>query len=72
MAMSLVDIEAKADQLAQRLLAAGMAEARLISLQISGLRDLAQIKAVGDQRAQWNSSVMMSGVSALPGNREKT
>lgn len=55
--MSLSDIEAKAEDLANRLLAAGKSEAMLIGFQIAGLRDLAQIKAVGDQRAQWNASV---------------
>lgn len=62
MDMTLSDIEAKADELARQLLAAGKSEALLLGIQLEGLRDLAQIKAVGDQRAQWNASVEMRRV----------
>lgn len=70
MDMTLSDIEAKADELVQRLLVAGKSEALLIGIQIGGLRDLAQIKAVGDQRAQWNASVGMREEDSTRRDRE--
>lgn len=68
MGMSLSDIEAKADEYLTELLATDSDAAAASWLyRLRGLRDLAQIKAVGDQRAQWNASVGMRKESAASG-----
>lgn len=52
MGMSLSDIEAKAENIAESLMVAGKSEALLLGIQLEGLRDLAQIKQIGSQQAQ--------------------
>lgn len=53
--MTLEEIEAKADELVIKALEpdTGVREVELLNLQIENLKDLAMIKRVADQRAQW-------------------
>lgn len=59
--MSLSEIESRASALALKLVnvTTGRQEALLIGVQLEGLRDLAQIKAIADNRADHNVAVGM-------------
>lgn len=61
MEMSLSEVEKRADALTQVLIHGntGRQQALLLGVQIEGLRDLAQIKAIADNRAEHNVAVGM-------------